>query len=215
MVVELLLNLCWLALVLPAFLLWRRQDSSDRSTRRSLLFVCTLGCLLVLLFPFISASDDLHGERPGMEESKRSLPVTARLVSVSDCDPGFSQPALPSAGSLRRSGCGPERRFRILRAIPPEHFVNCPWIGPRSACVGFASSPISSSFCGIYAQGALAFSFPRCAVESMMYRFHKFVLLAALGFTAAAADPRRSRRSTWEQVRERFEQNNPTLQATN
>jgi cobalt-zinc-cadmium efflux system outer membrane protein len=43
-------------------------------------------------------------------------------------------------------------------------------------------------------------------------RFHKLVLLAALSMTAAA--PVLAQQAlTWEQVHERFEQNNPTLQA--
>ena len=47
-----------------------------------------------------------------------------------------------------------------------------------------------------------------------MYRFHKFVLLAALGFTVAAQIHAQQQALSWEQVRERFEQNNPTLQAS-
>jgi len=70
---ELFLNLCWLALLWPAFLLWQRRTSSSRSARGSLLIVCTLGCVLVLLFPVISASDDLHASAQAIEESKRSL----------------------------------------------------------------------------------------------------------------------------------------------
>jgi hypothetical protein len=100
MVVELLLNLCWLALLLPAFLLWRRRTPSDRSTRRSLLFVCTLACLLVLLFPFISASDDLHGGGQAIEESKRSLHNGQGAGGHSlHLTADFSQPALPVASA--------------------------------------------------------------------------------------------------------------------
>ena len=45
-----------------------------------------------------------------------------------------------------------------------------------------------------------------------MHRFHQLVLLAALS-VAVAAPVRAQQAFTWEQVRERFEQNNPTLQA--
>ena len=76
---ELFLNLCWLSLLLPAWLLWRQRISSrdsinpGRSQAGSpLVFVCALGCALILLFPVISASDDLHAMRPEMEESKRA-----------------------------------------------------------------------------------------------------------------------------------------------
>jgi hypothetical protein len=79
---ELFLNLCWLSLLVPAYLLWRRSFSSSRKVRAvrpsipPLVFLCVLGCVLVLLFPVISASDDLHAMRAEMEESspcKRSV----------------------------------------------------------------------------------------------------------------------------------------------
>lgn len=73
---ELLLNLAWLLLAVPAFYLWR---SSERALERrfgSLQCVMALGCVLVMLFPVVSATDDLHAMRSEMEESqvsKRSL----------------------------------------------------------------------------------------------------------------------------------------------
>jgi hypothetical protein len=62
---ELLLNLAWMLLALPAYWLWLR------GTRRfnSLQCLLALGCLLVLLFPVISASDDLHAMQTEMEDS--------------------------------------------------------------------------------------------------------------------------------------------------
>jgi len=72
---ELFLNLCWLSLLVPAYLLWRQRTSSTgsdnptkNSAARPLVFLCALGCVLVLLFPVISASDDLHAMRAEMEE---------------------------------------------------------------------------------------------------------------------------------------------------
>lgn len=67
---ELLLNLAWLLLALPAYWLWRRRDAA-RLARRvgSLECLLALGCVLVLLFPVISASDDLHAMRAEMEDS--------------------------------------------------------------------------------------------------------------------------------------------------
>jgi len=76
---ELVLNLCWLSLLLPAYLLWRQRTSSNGSSGAarkpvaSLVFACVIGCVLVLLFPVISASDDLHAMRPEMEESERAF----------------------------------------------------------------------------------------------------------------------------------------------
>jgi hypothetical protein len=71
---ELLLNLLWLALVLPAVLIWRRQSVYSRSFwhPRSFRAVVLLGCLMVLLFPVVSATDDLHPIRNEIEESNPS-----------------------------------------------------------------------------------------------------------------------------------------------
>jgi hypothetical protein len=71
---ELLLNLAWLLLALPAYWLWRdRKVSRGFSSLQCLL---ALGCVLAILFPVISATDDLRAMRAEMEESsasKRSL----------------------------------------------------------------------------------------------------------------------------------------------
>jgi hypothetical protein len=74
---ELLLNLAWVLLALPAYCLWR-QDAVARLARRfsPLQGLLALACALVLLFPVISASDDLHAMRAEMEDSssiKRSV----------------------------------------------------------------------------------------------------------------------------------------------
>ncbi|HEY4905485.1 MAG TPA: hypothetical protein VIH89_18545 [Candidatus Sulfotelmatobacter sp.] len=72
---ELLLNLVWLLLALPAYCLWRNSRDSRKSGSPSP-FQCllALGCALVLLFPVVSATDDLHAMRAEMEESsKRSI----------------------------------------------------------------------------------------------------------------------------------------------
>ena len=74
---ELLLNLAWLLLVLPAYGIWRQGAVAKRPNRfNSLQGLLALGCLLVLLFPIISATDDVHAMRAEMEEpgaSKRSV----------------------------------------------------------------------------------------------------------------------------------------------
>lgn len=64
---ELLLNLTWLLLVLPGYWLWRRGVQSRLATSQQCLLA--LGCVFVLLFPVISATDDLHAMRAEMEES--------------------------------------------------------------------------------------------------------------------------------------------------
>src|SRR5260370_29094997 len=67
---ELLLNLAWVLLGLPAYWVWRRRAGSGAARRfDSLQVLLALGCALVLLFPVISASDDLHAMRAEMEDS--------------------------------------------------------------------------------------------------------------------------------------------------
>jgi hypothetical protein len=79
---ELLLNLAWLLLALPAYWLWRR-DAETRLARRvsSLQCLLALGCALVLLFPVISASDDLHAMRAEMEDSSISKRTVRQAAS--------------------------------------------------------------------------------------------------------------------------------------
>lgn len=67
---ELLLNLAWLLLALPAYWLWRRGTGARNARRLTALqFLLTLACALVLLFPVISATDDVHAMRAEMEDS--------------------------------------------------------------------------------------------------------------------------------------------------
>src|SRR5450755_742549 len=71
---ELLLNLAWLLLAVPACWVWcDRKPSREVSSLHCLL---ALGCMLVVLFPVVSATDDLRAMRAEMEESqdgKRSI----------------------------------------------------------------------------------------------------------------------------------------------
>src|SRR5580658_4018942 len=94
---ELLLNLVWLLLALPAYWLWR-LDAGARAARRvsSLQCLLALGCVLVLLFPVISASDDLHAMRTEMEESSTSK-RTVRLASGEKHSAGVNRMQGPPA----------------------------------------------------------------------------------------------------------------------
>jgi hypothetical protein len=104
---ELLLNLCWLSLLLPAYLLWRRRTSTTGSASpagsppaRPLVFLCALGCAFVLLFPVISASDDLHPMRPEMEESERAFRHPGHCACTLHALTHAAPPALSSYASL-------------------------------------------------------------------------------------------------------------------
>lgn len=79
---ELVLNLVWVLMALPAYWLWRR-DADLRQARRvtSLQCLLALGCGLVLLFPVISATDDLHAMRAEMEESAGSKRAVRQAAS--------------------------------------------------------------------------------------------------------------------------------------
>lgn len=95
---ELLLNLAWLLLAIPAYRLWR---NSTPGTRRhgftSFQCLLALGCALVLLFPVISATDDLHAMRTEMEES----PISKRSIRQASGEKGpTSQSTLQSPLAL-------------------------------------------------------------------------------------------------------------------
>ncbi len=57
-------------LALPAVWLWRRQLRATDGVKHRKRFSCVLllGCILILLFPVISASDDMHAMRSEAEE---------------------------------------------------------------------------------------------------------------------------------------------------
>jgi len=96
---ELFLNLCWFSLLLPGYLLWRERTSSDRPAA-PLVFLSTLGCALILLFPVISVTDDLHAIRPEMEESERAFRQAAHRVCALHALTHSAQPILPGSASL-------------------------------------------------------------------------------------------------------------------
>lgn len=68
---ELLLNLVWLLLAIPAYFLWRNANRAQYAGATSLQCLFALGCALILLFPVISATDDLHAMRVEMDESSK------------------------------------------------------------------------------------------------------------------------------------------------
>jgi hypothetical protein len=72
---ELLLNLLWIAITLAAFsMLLRSRGDSSRMPRiaygKALL---ALACVLVLLFPVVSASDDLHPTQAVLEDASKRI----------------------------------------------------------------------------------------------------------------------------------------------
>ncbi|HME31980.1 MAG TPA: hypothetical protein VKG65_04440 [Terriglobales bacterium] len=80
---EFLLNFAWVLLALPACWLWRNSRSARGEYKfSSLQCLLALGCLLVMLFPVISATDDLMAMRTEMEES----PISKRTIRQASSD---------------------------------------------------------------------------------------------------------------------------------
>ncbi len=97
---ELLLNLAWLLLAIPAYRLWRSSTPRSRDSGfSSLQCLLALGCVLVLLFPVISATDDLHTMRAEMEES----PASKRSIRQASNEKPIPQTTLPSPPALLTS----------------------------------------------------------------------------------------------------------------
>lgn len=67
---ELLLNILWLMLAVPGVWLWQRDPTSAAHKRWLGRFgpLLLLACVLALLFPVVSATDDLRAMRSEMEE---------------------------------------------------------------------------------------------------------------------------------------------------
>lgn len=71
---ELLLNLIWITLATGAFLIFLRSREHSAggqiSYHRALI---ALGCVALLLFPVVSASDDLHPSQAVLEDASRRI----------------------------------------------------------------------------------------------------------------------------------------------
>jgi len=129
---ELLLNLFWLALALPAaWLLKHRSVPAPGSLKRARFrpFVL-LACVLTLLFPVVSASDDLHAMRPEMEESGsgkragRQASANRPAALRSGAGPLAQPNALPHLPCPGNQVCGlvslPQFRFHELAELSPR-----------------------------------------------------------------------------------------------
>lgn len=79
---ELLLNLLWLSLALPALWIWGRRSVSARDTLARIRSLIFLGCILVVLFPVVSATDDLRALQPDPEEFRSSTCTVKRSLGM-------------------------------------------------------------------------------------------------------------------------------------
>jgi hypothetical protein len=91
---ELLLNLFWLLIAASALYAWSRRR--DGVAARSHLIA--LICLLTLLFPVISATDDLHAMRPEIEDAASNRRAFRAGSADKAASPGafHHAPALPA-----------------------------------------------------------------------------------------------------------------------
>jgi hypothetical protein len=95
---ELTLNLIWLTLAVGVlFAFMRSQSGSARIAhvpyRKSMV---ALACVAVLLFPIVSASDDLHPTQAVMEDASKRVRVVAPLHLLRTSPPMLMLPALPA-----------------------------------------------------------------------------------------------------------------------
>lgn len=101
---ELLLNLFWLLLAMPAYWLWRySRTAAQRRKFDALQCFLALGCLLVILFPVVSASDDLRSMRAEMEESSSKKSICQAVGDKQSSLKWQAQPAAPASAS---ASCG-------------------------------------------------------------------------------------------------------------
>jgi len=94
---ELLLNLVWVTVALMALSAFQRRRRSCTWTARVpyLKALLALTCMLVLLFPVVSASDDLHPTQAVLEDaSKRIHQLVAPLQQDHITPPDGTLPAL-------------------------------------------------------------------------------------------------------------------------
>jgi hypothetical protein len=138
---ELLLNLLWLTLAVPAIWMWRHESvyAKDRGRFNRIRPFVLFGCVLMLLFPVVSATDDLHAMRQEMEESSPSKRVVKQAVA--DKSPtGLTAgaiPALISPASFCPSheACGLVLVVSVL--LPQQvHFNQCASRAPPLTSLG-------------------------------------------------------------------------------
>jgi hypothetical protein len=102
---ELLRNLLWMMLVLLTVLICWRSSRNAGHVGRFHVFVLA-ACLLALVFPVVSASDDLHALSAEIEESSFSGPSVKQWAS-SGCPTWSSDVSMPME-SVRRALVRPQ-----------------------------------------------------------------------------------------------------------
>lgn len=120
---ELLLNLTWLLLAFPAYVLWRDAQSvrCGRTKFTAVQCLLALACLLVMLFPVVSATDDLRAMRAEMEESSSTRITRQSGSEKASASKSQLQPALAVTTQPSISN---EQQWLMI-AAPPMSRVAC------------------------------------------------------------------------------------------
>jgi hypothetical protein len=96
--VELFLNVFWLCVTLAAPLAWLVERAQQPSRRRIAVSLFAFACIAILLFPVISATDDLHIVQVASEDSsacKKLIQAGGHLAAIGiACAVLLEQPAL-------------------------------------------------------------------------------------------------------------------------
>lgn len=95
---ELLLNLIWVVMALGAFCAFLRERRWSARLQRVpyLTALVAIGCMVLLLFPIVSASDDLHPTQAVMEDATKRI----QRGAVSAPQHGFPVQLSPAILSL-------------------------------------------------------------------------------------------------------------------
>jgi hypothetical protein len=123
---EVLLNTIWLFVAVGAFVYWRPERNCAGSNNRritSVLAVLALACALLLLFPVISLTDDLHAEQYAMEDSSSSVMKARNLER--GCLQASRSPFMAALTSSANSAAGLNVVLGVvvLLAIQPFRFA--------------------------------------------------------------------------------------------
>jgi len=99
---ETVLNLIWLAITLAGIWVWRYRWFTLRGNRRERIFpeAAAIICLIALLFPVISLTDDLHPE-----------------IVIAECASAKRNFSLLAAGRLRASDSAATRQVHTSAAL--------------------------------------------------------------------------------------------------
>jgi len=124
---ELLLNLIWVVLAAATLYAWGRRRNHPQSRPHLIALVC----LLALLFPVISATDDLNAMRSEMEDSSPSKRSLKQAVTGKTAWQPAIQPALLVAVFVAL----PQGEiYRVVITTPPLRFstLSCAVPGDRA-----------------------------------------------------------------------------------